>query len=102
MVRPIAFGFSWMTAVWPRKPQPTLLDFLSFPIILSSESLFINGLRGFFRKENFSRLSPGREKPRNGALGLIVCGRRDWSWDKGKLTSDFPQEIVRALFEHGV
>jgi hypothetical protein len=35
------------------------LDFLGFPWILSSGLRLFNGLRGFLRKENFSRLFRG-------------------------------------------
>jgi hypothetical protein len=59
-------------------PHLSLLDFLGFPWILSSESRLINGLRAIFAKRIFAAFSPlGHSKSRKGkAAGEAVRKRR--------------------------
>ena len=63
----------------PRKPRKQGLDFLGFPWIsldtLSSESRFINGLRGILGEENFSRPFVARQRAGRGA-GILTMQKR--------------------------
>jgi hypothetical protein len=88
------FGFSWPRAGSPRKPHLSLLDYLGFPWILSSESRFINGLCGINAQKFFLGASSMARVAGTGADGQGRAEGQDCS--SGKLTSvsDFPQIIV--------
>ena len=55
------------------------------------------GYAGFSAKKFLTALP--RAKPGSAWSGIV--GRRGWSWDKLRLTSDFPQEIVALPFAFG-
>src|SRR6476619_5097434 len=82
------FGFSWLVALSLRKPP---LTSLGFPWILSSESRFINGLRGINRGKFFLALLSWREAPERGRGHAEA---QDCSWASLNLVSEFLQEIV--------
>jgi hypothetical protein len=75
-VRSIRLGF---LGRWPFRcedPRSWGLDFLGFSWILSSESKFFNGLRGFLPEEYFSPLFPGVMKAQQRAPAVEGMRKR--------------------------
>jgi hypothetical protein len=86
------FGFSLKVAISCENQGFSLLDFLGFPWILSSESRLINGLHEIFRREFFE--TPSRNRRRNGGPTIRQAKRTDCSWRQDTSISDFLQEIA--------
>jgi hypothetical protein len=71
------FGFPWPLPFSSQNQGLQGLDFLGFPWILSSGLRLINGLRGIFAEQKFSRpFRPWRRRRRRGAGGLGMRKRR--------------------------
>jgi hypothetical protein len=75
MPRSVDLGFLGAWPFRPEDPRALALDCLGFPWILSSESLLIKWLPGFFARIEFSRPSP-QQKRFNGRQGAWAFRHR--------------------------
>ncbi len=92
---PVNLGFLGASRFGRENPHKSLLDFLGFPWILSSESRLINGLHAIFAERIFPRAFPLSFEARNGSpQSKRMREAQDCSWGKLNSISDYPQELV--------
>ena len=92
---PVNLGFLGASRFGRENPHKSLLDFLGFPWILSSESRLINGLHAIFAERIFPRAFPLSFEAREREPTVEVHAEaQDCSWGKLNSISDYPQELV--------
>src|SRR5215475_770346 len=94
---PVSFGISWNRPVDRGTQGFSLLDSLGFPWILSSESIFFNGLRGALRKNFFEGDPPWRRRRRSADARSWHAEGPDCSCGEFSSVSDFVQSVAEAV-----